>query len=151
MAKVVLLVGEPYSGKTTFGAEMARKLGYAHVSIGELVRQRFDDGRIIGVRELREMIRGIVGARPTIIDNPIKSLDQAAILNEFDPTSTEVWFLERKIDLDLSSRKRPDDAALEEKIALFKAEMPPVYEALRSAFPCRRFLNTDAGFKEEPL
>jgi adenylate kinase len=145
MAELIIFMGATGAGKSIQGAHMAKELGYAHLSSGELLREDSTEaetlasGDLVDSASVERIVSAAVGNvrkdQTIILDGFPRTLDEAIWLDE----QLAVW--QRKIrtiivfDIDrltsnqrLSARGRADDTpqALDQKWVKYQLLTQPV-------------------------
>ena len=102
MPKYIVLLGPPGAGKGTQAAVIARTLGLAHISSGNIFRENIDNRTEIGLQAQGYMDQGqLVPDDLTIamVDNRLSQADcaEGAVLDGFPRTPAQAQALERML------------------------------------------------------
>lgn len=163
MAKNVLIMGPPGSGKGTQAARIAEKRGMAHISTGDMLRAAIAEGTELGQRVKAVLDRGDLVSDDLMLELVKKRLEQpdaqqGFLLDGFPRTVAQadalVEALEGDRDLDAIvlmlvpeeelvrralGRGRPDDTeeTIRHRLKVYEQQTKPVLAALEGRVPRR--------------
>jgi adenylate kinase family enzyme len=118
MQSNLLLIGAPYSGKTTYSKYLVKNYGYTHYSIGDYCRNRADTPTVYPSL-IKEAYNTFDLTKKFVIDNAFKNEDQLGVLQilKRKKVQYEIVYFVSDIKYDLTLRKRADDYMLEKKLS----------------------------------
>lgn len=124
-AKGIILIGAPGSGKGTQAKKLKEKLGYAHISTGDLLRAAVKEGT-----ELGQQAKGFMDAGQLVPDELVIALLEEAIATP----EAQVGFL-----LDGFPRTMPQAQALDAKVTVDKVvDLQVPFELIEERITGRR-------------
>jgi adenylate kinase family enzyme len=128
----ILLIGAPYSGKTTFSEYLVNNYNYTHYSIGDYCRNREQVPTVFSSL-IKEAYNTFDFTKKFVIDNAFKNINQLQVLDILKSKNIKykiVYFIS-DIKFDLTLRKREDDYMLEKKLSDWEKSKDALFTQLK--------------------
>jgi len=157
--KAIILIGPPASGKGYLAHKISQNMKYAHISTGDLLRQKLEpkdknimnSGKLINKDIINQVIQEYIDSNPSdgyIFDGIPRSKEQIAELNTI-LKNNNISLLKTVIiecpenDLMLNMKQRSkkerrlDDNAktIKKRITLYKQKSPEIIEYYKKTYP----------------